>query len=136
MLAKPAYSPEQAMNFVKSKRFLVETKFDGDLVSLTAYPELAIHVHVHVLHPAWTHAKANLLHVHLLAVLQTACSATGERMQLHRDEGVIKWFSRNGIDHGVKSSYNVLDALIKKHLRATKCILDGELLVWNTARQG
>ena len=61
------------------------------------------------------------------------CSA-GERMQMHRNGDVIQWFSRRGIDHGVQSDYNILNPLIKQRLRSTKCVLDGELLVWNTVK--
>ena len=55
-------------------------------------------------------------------------------MQMHRNGDVIQWFSRRGIDHGVQSDYNILNPLIKQRLRSTKCVLDGELLVWNTVK--
>lgn len=55
-------------------------------------------------------------------------------MQVHRDGEVVMWYSRNGIEHGVKSNYRLLDPMIKACLRSSKCILDGELLVWNTTR--
>jgi ATP-dependent DNA ligase len=55
-------------------------------------------------------------------------------MQVHRNGDVIQWFSRKGIDHGVQSDYNILNPLVKERLKSTKCVLDGELLIWNTAR--
>ena len=55
-------------------------------------------------------------------------------MQVHRNGDVIQWYSRKGIDHGVQSDYNILNPLIKHRLRSTNCVLDGELLVWNTVK--
>ena len=63
-----------------------------------------------------------------------ALAYAGERMQMHRNGDVIQWFSRKGIDHGVQSDYNILNSLVKQRLRSTKCVLDGELLVWNTVK--
>ena len=47
----------------------------------------------------------------------------------------IRWFSRQGIEHGAKSSYNILNDLVWTRVRSSKCILDGELLVWNNKRR-
>ena len=58
----------------------------------------------------------------------------GERMQVHRDGEVVHWYSRSGIEHGGRSHYRLLNPMVKACLRSSKCILDGELLVWNTAR--
>ena len=63
-----------------------------------------------------------------------SCRA-GERLQLHRDGAKMRWFAgRKGIDHATWSNYNILDPVITQHVRSTKCILDGEILVWNTVR--
>jgi len=63
-----------------------------------------------------------------------SCRA-GERLQLHRDGANMRWFAgRKGIDHATWSSYNILDPVITQRVRSTKCILDGELLVWNVVR--
>lgn len=63
----------------------------------------------------------------------------GERMQVHRwmadtDAGpkqdTIGYFSRMAIEHGERSSYSVMDAVIRQATRGP-CILDGELIVWH-----
>ena len=38
-----------------------------------------------------------------------------------------------GIDHGVQSGYDILNPLIEQRMRSTRCVLDGELLVWYAA---
>ena len=79
----------------------------------------------------------------VLSVLQAqqqhalqAAACAGERMQLHRDGDSIQFFSRRGKEHGALSSYDVLDVVVKKAVRHQRCILDGELVVWNKARSG
>jgi len=47
----------------------------------------------------------------------------------------MRWFAgRKGIDHAAWSSYNILDPVVTQRVRSTKCILDGEILVWNVVR--
>ena len=59
----------------------------------------------------------------------------GERIQMHRDGEKIYYYSRKGIDHGEKSKYTVLDDVIKAATNGhDKCILDGEIIVWNSKK--
>ncbi|KAF5829349.1 hypothetical protein DUNSADRAFT_16209, partial [Dunaliella salina] len=59
----------------------------------------------------------------------------GERYLLHRKVDpvtgaeTIKYTSRQGHEHGVKSNYSVLDNVVTSQLEAEDLILDGELLV-------
>lgn len=65
----------------------------------------------------------------------------GERIQVHcLDESMIQYYSRRSIEHGERSKYTVMDNAIKKALSNTskpmpRCILDGEMVVWNKKRQ-
>lgn len=58
----------------------------------------------------------------------------GERVQVHKDGNNIKLYSRNSNDitpiYGQKIIPNIL-----KYVKASKCILDGELLVWDSVTQ-
>ncbi|KDD74401.1 hypothetical protein H632_c1341p0, partial [Helicosporidium sp. ATCC 50920] len=60
----------------------------------------------------------------------------GERMQVHlHEDGRVQYFSRRGIEHGDKSQYAVLDESVRRSVSAASCILDGELVVWNWAKE-
>ena len=56
-------------------------------------------------------------------------------MQVHRTSEAsrekICYFSRVGKEHGEGSSYNVLDPIVELQVVPKRCILDGELVVWN-----
>lgn len=60
----------------------------------------------------------------------------GERMQLHRNGDEIQYFSRRGVEHGDYSGYDIMDKVLKSQLKHEKCILDGEMIVWNKNRSG
>ena len=57
----------------------------------------------------------------------------GERMQVHRVDDTVLYFSRRGINHGEHSKYGVMDEVVRRALGPgeTRCILDGELVVYN-----
>ena len=55
----------------------------------------------------------------------------GERIQLHRDGDKVYYWSRQRIDHGPRG-YNVFDDVVKKQMKSSTCILDGELVIWHT----
>ena len=57
----------------------------------------------------------------------------GERIQVHRvDENTFHYFTRNNNDFGPRG-YDALDRLFRARLRErkTRCVFDGELVVWN-----
>lgn len=58
----------------------------------------------------------------------------GDRIQLHRNGNDIQYWSRNAKEHGELSGFTVMDAVVKKQLKHEKCILDGEVIVWNKAK--
>jgi len=59
----------------------------------------------------------------------------GERIQVHRCNGVISYYSRNAIEHGERSGYNILDpAITAATSNNDDLILDGELVAWDTAK--
>lgn len=65
----------------------------------------------------------------------------GERMQMHMREGEFKWFSRNSTNYsemyGTNSSNGALVPFIHKFFKkgVTACILDGEMIAYNTVLQ-
>ena len=56
----------------------------------------------------------------------------GERIQVHRNGDVVQYWTRNMNDFGPRG-YDVLDGLFRQGPK--RCILDGELMVWNKLRQ-
>ncbi|KAK9809528.1 hypothetical protein WJX73_008973 [Symbiochloris irregularis] len=65
----------------------------------------------------------------------TETKLDGERIQLHRRDGRMWYMSRRAIDHGPRSLFNLMDEVVAQQVASTECILDGELIVWNRARQ-
>ena len=58
----------------------------------------------------------------------------GERLQVHKDGSTIRLFSRNSNE--VTSIYgDKLNPVLMECVTADTCILDGELLVWDTIKQ-
>ncbi|XP_018511250.1 DNA ligase 4 isoform X2 [Brassica rapa] len=59
------------------------------------------------------------------------CKFDGDRIQIHKNGTEIHYFSRNFLDH---SEYaHAMSDLIVQNIIADKCILDGEMLVWDTS---
>ncbi|KAF8102614.1 hypothetical protein N665_0198s0309 [Sinapis alba] len=59
------------------------------------------------------------------------CKFDGDRIQIHKNGTEIHYFSRNFLDH---SEYaHAMSDLIVQNIMADKCILDGEMLVWDTS---
>jgi|AntAceMinimDraft_5_1070358.scaffolds.fasta_scaffold11504_2 ATP-dependent DNA ligase len=53
--------------------------------------------------------------------------------EVHRiGPGDFKYFTRNNIDFGPRG-YDVLDRLFTQRLAGSRCVLDGELVIWNKA---
>ena len=46
------------------------------------------------------------------------------------DAEEVHWFSRQGHEHGAKSSYDVLDGIVRRQAAVGNLVLDGELIVW------
>ncbi|KAJ7531081.1 hypothetical protein O6H91_14G031600 [Diphasiastrum complanatum] len=57
------------------------------------------------------------------------CKFDGNRIQLHKDGSDIHFFSRNFIDH--EQFKEAFSKVISDRIIPDKCILDGEMLVWN-----
>lgn len=55
----------------------------------------------------------------------------GERVQVHRDGATIKIFSRKGNDVTDEYGDHIIPH-IKSHVKVSRCILDGELLLWDS----
>jgi ATP-dependent DNA ligase I len=60
----------------------------------------------------------------------------GERIQIHKNGDVIKMFSRNAVDYTNLFRSAIRMITDKKALKATKCILDGEILAWDNFHGG
>ncbi|WZZ89909.1 hypothetical protein YC2023_118488 [Brassica napus] len=59
------------------------------------------------------------------------CKFDGDRIQIHKNGTEIHYFSRNFLDH---SEYaHAMSDLIVQNIMADRCILDGEMLVWDTS---
>lgn len=100
---------------MKGRPFVVETKFDGKPL----------------FQDVWSTLLALEQDVKLMRFVQ--CCA-GERMQVHVMEDEVQYYSRRGIEHGTYSHYTMLDSFIRKQLRETNVILDGEVVVWNRTK--
>jgi len=65
----------------------------------------------------------------------------GERMQMHMSNGEFKWYSRNSTDYsetyGTNYSNGALVPFIHQSFKSgvTACILDGEMIAYNTVLQ-
>ncbi len=73
-------------------------------------------------------------HVEDMLGVPCALLCPGERMQVHVTKDEVRYYSRRGIEHGTYSSYTMLDSFIRKQLRDTDVILDGEVVVWNKTK--
>ncbi|XP_047063165.1 putative DNA ligase 4 [Lolium rigidum] len=58
------------------------------------------------------------------------CKFDGERIQIHKNGDDIHFFSRTFFDHSEYAP--AMSKFIKENILAERCILDGELLVWDT----
>ncbi|XP_030510278.1 DNA ligase 4 [Cannabis sativa] len=59
------------------------------------------------------------------------CKFDGDRIQIHKNGTEIHYFSRNFLDH---SEYgHAMSDVIVRNVTADRCILDGEMLVWDTS---
>ncbi|XP_012702657.2 putative DNA ligase 4 [Setaria italica] len=59
------------------------------------------------------------------------CKFDGDRIQIHKNGEEIHFFSRSFLDH---SEYAPgMSKIIKENILVDRCILDGEMLVWDTA---
>ncbi|KAK8466015.1 hypothetical protein PHAVU_009G235800 [Phaseolus vulgaris] len=59
------------------------------------------------------------------------CKFDGDRIQIHKNGPEIHFFSRNFIDH---SEYaHAMSEIIIQNVLVDRCILDGEMLVWDTS---
>ncbi|TKY72770.1 DNA ligase 4 [Spatholobus suberectus] len=59
------------------------------------------------------------------------CKFDGDRIQIHKNGTEIHFFSRNFIDHS-EYTHAMLEIIIQNVL-VDRCILDGEMLVWDTS---
>ncbi|XP_066343762.1 putative DNA ligase 4 [Miscanthus floridulus] len=58
------------------------------------------------------------------------CKFDGDRIQIHKNGEEIHFFSRSFLDH---SEYtHGMSKIIKENILVDRCILDGEMLVWDT----
>ncbi|KAJ3698473.1 hypothetical protein LUZ61_002178 [Rhynchospora tenuis] len=57
------------------------------------------------------------------------CKFDGDRIQIHKNGDEIHFFSRNFIDHPEYAPG--MSKLIKENILVDRCILDGEMLVWD-----
>ncbi|KAF3452747.1 hypothetical protein FNV43_RR03180 [Rhamnella rubrinervis] len=59
------------------------------------------------------------------------CKFDGDRIQIHKNGTEVHYFSRNFLDH---SEYgHAMSEVIIQNVMADRCILDGEMLVWDTS---
>ncbi|XP_061352685.1 DNA ligase 4 [Gastrolobium bilobum] len=59
------------------------------------------------------------------------CKFDGDRIQIHKNGTEIHFFSRNFLDH---SEYaHAMSEIIIQNVLVERCILDGEMLVWDTS---
>ncbi|XP_042449439.1 DNA ligase 4-like isoform X2 [Zingiber officinale] len=61
------------------------------------------------------------------------CKFDGDRIQIHKNGEEIHYFSRNFLDH-TEYAHGMSNIIIQNVL-VDRCILDGEMLVWDTSTQ-
>ncbi|KAG6469754.1 hypothetical protein ZIOFF_070685 [Zingiber officinale] len=61
------------------------------------------------------------------------CKFDGDRIQIHKNGEEIHYFSRNFLDH-TEYAHGMSNIIIQNVL-VDRCILDGEMLVWDTSAQ-
>ncbi|KAF9612970.1 hypothetical protein IFM89_004673 [Coptis chinensis] len=59
------------------------------------------------------------------------CKFDGDRIQIHKSGAEIHFFSRNFLDH--PEYEHAMSNIIKENILVDRCILDGEMLVWDTS---
>ncbi|KAK6944587.1 BRCT domain [Dillenia turbinata] len=59
------------------------------------------------------------------------CKFDGDRIQIHKNGTEINFFSRNFLDH--PEYEHGMSEVIMQNILVDRCILDGEMLVWNTS---
>ncbi|XP_055810457.1 DNA ligase 4 [Solanum dulcamara] len=59
------------------------------------------------------------------------CKFDGDRIQIHRNNSELHFFSRNFLDH--QEYAHGMSDVITQNILADKCILDGEMLVWDAS---
>ncbi|XP_075077721.1 DNA ligase 4 isoform X3 [Nicotiana tabacum] len=59
------------------------------------------------------------------------CKFDGDRIQIHKNNSDLNFFSRNFLDHQ-EYAHGMLD-VITQNILVDKCILDGEMLVWDAS---
>ncbi|ERN12455.1 hypothetical protein AMTR_s00025p00149970 [Amborella trichopoda] len=59
------------------------------------------------------------------------CKFDGDRIQIHKNGNELCFFSRNFIDHPEYG--HAMSSLILQNVLVERCILDGEMLVWDTS---
>ncbi|KAL4205377.1 hypothetical protein AMTRI_Chr01g136960 [Amborella trichopoda] len=75
---------------------------------------------------AWK--KVLLLHGKQVVI---ECKFDGDRIQIHKNGNELCFFSRNFIDHPEYG--HAMSSLILQNVLVERCILDGEMLVWDTS---
>lgn len=58
----------------------------------------------------------------------------GERMLCHKDGNQVQWFTRSATDYTEKYG-PILTPRILRHVKVDKCILDGEVVGWDSAHE-
>ncbi|ONI27219.1 hypothetical protein PRUPE_1G074600 [Prunus persica] len=59
------------------------------------------------------------------------CKFDGDRIQIHKNGTEIHYFSRNFLDHPEYG--HAMSDIVIQNVLADRCILDGEMLVWDTS---
>ncbi|KAL9673354.1 hypothetical protein QQ045_029610 [Rhodiola kirilowii] len=59
------------------------------------------------------------------------CKFDGDRIQIHKNGPEVHFFSRNFLDH--PEYEHAMSDVIEKSILVDRCILDGEMLVWDTS---
>ncbi|MCO5598394.1 hypothetical protein L7F22_052489 [Adiantum nelumboides] len=57
------------------------------------------------------------------------CKFDGDRIQVHKNGDEVHFFSRSFIDH--REYTEGMSEMIRRQIKIEKCILDGEMMVWN-----
>jgi hypothetical protein len=147
-LAAVSSGPEDAFKKMAGRAFVMDCKFDGERVQVNtsntwAFSSQAMRCRVRtqlvviktmIILMVTQLVVINTLMVPLLPSSLRNFIPSPDDDQMHKVGDTIHYFSRRGLDHGVKSDFAQLDPLIRSYVKGTGVVLDGELVVWNKSR--
>ncbi|CAJ1975847.1 unnamed protein product [Sphenostylis stenocarpa] len=135
-----AVRPQLAKRVANATEAWKKVYFANPLISVTYAPTKALVIHI-PFHGYGTWRLRTYCNLHGKEVV-VECKFDGDRIQIHKNGTEIQFFSRQGILVSTPPSLNFIDhseyahamsEIIIQNVLVDRCILDGEMLVWDTS---